>query len=382
VPVVVSSTTDEILVADATGNPGRVVEADVPLAAVAVCLQAGQEIVVTRPRDWPPERGALPCSLQGLLPSPWSLVAKALHNGDVVQGRVVAIKDRYALVEIVPGAKGIVGLAEVDPTYVRDIADFLAIDELVPVQIVELDAAGGRAQLSVKAARIAPRALRPLPSLMPGGKPFEWPAFFARAGIALKPQRDERERRIEELEQELAAANEDRAALRRSLTELRRERRSLEDRYGELDRSASGETDALSSERAFLRAVRVAYARWIDESERQSHPLLAMRVGREFLESARVLQGVSVEKIVEVAAQVACERAHEIDGREVHPLGESGSSSRQRTRERDAAKAWRCALQVKSPSARRLHWWRIPAPEGPVIEFASVAVHDDVGIPE
>jgi len=382
VTVVVTSTTGEILVEDEDGVRGRVVEADAPLEAVAVCLREGQEIVVSRPADWQPDRGVAPCSLCGKLPSPWALVGEALRNGDVVQGRVVAIKDTYALVELVPGAKGIVRLAEVDHTYVHDIGDFLAIDELVLVQVLDLDAAGGRAQLSVKAARIAPGAPRPLPSLVPGGKPFDWPAFLERAGVAFREQRDEREERIDELEQELAAANEDRAALRRSLTDLRREYKSLEGRYDDQERNASGERDPLSDERAFLRAVRVAYARGVDEGERQERPLLAMRVGPEFLARARALQGISVEKIVEVAAQVACERAHEIDGREVHPLGESGGGSRQRVRTRDGAKAWRCALQIKSPSARRLHWWRVPGPNGATIEFASVAVHDDFGIPE
>ncbi len=381
VTVVVTSTTDEILVEDADGSRGRVVEGDIPLEAVAVCLQVGQEIAVSRPANWSSDRGLAPCSLCGKLASPWTLVGEALGNGDVVQGRVVAIKERYALVELVPGAKGIVGLAEVDHTFVHDISDFLAIDELVPVQILDLDAAGGRAQLSVKAAQIANGAPRPLPSLVPGGKPFEWPAFLERAGVAFREHRDEREERIGELEQELAGANVDRAALRRSLTELRREYKGLEGRFDDLERRTSGELDPLSDERAFLRAVRVTYARVVDEGERLERPLLAMRVGPEFLARARALQGLSVEKIVEVAVQIACERAHEIDGREVHPLGESAGGSRQRTRARDGAKAWRCALQIKTPSARRLHWWRIPGPEGATIEFASVAVHDDFDIP-
>jgi len=382
VTVVVTSAADEILIEDADGARGRVVDADIPLEAVAVCLRVGQEITVSRAAGWSSDRGPAPCSLCGKLPSPWSLVGEALRNGDVVQGRVVAIKDRYALVELLPGAKGIVGLAEVDHTYVRDIGDFLAIDELILVQILDLDAAVGRAQLSVKAARIANGAPGPLPSLVPGGKPFDWPAFLERAGVAFREQRDEREERIDQLEQELTAANEDRAALRRSLTDLRREYKSLEGRFDDLERRASVELDPLSDERAFLRAVRAAYARRVGEGERLGRPLLAMRVGSEFLASARGLQGISVEKIVEVAVQVACERAHEVDGREVHPLGESTGGSRQRTRGRDGAKAWRCALQIKSPSARRLHWWRIPGTGGATIEFASVAVHDDFGIPE
>ena len=91
----------------------------------------------------------------------------------------------------------------------------------------------------------------------------------------------------------------------------------------DVERSASGELDRLSNERAFVRAVRVAYARGVDEGGRQERPLLAMRVGPEFPARGRTLQGISVEKLVEVAARIAGERAHEIGGRGVHPLGAS-----------------------------------------------------------
>jgi hypothetical protein len=109
-----------------------------------------------------------------------------------------------------------------------------------------------------------------------------------------------------------------------------------------------------------------------------------MRVGRSFLDSLRALDGISVEKVVEVCAQVASLRAHEIPGREVHPLrsGEAGAPTR--VRKRDGAKAWRCSLQDGTASARRLHWWDVPGGEGRgrTIEFASVGIHDDTGIPE
>ena len=48
----------------------------------------------------------------------------------------------------------------------------------------------------------------------------------------------------------------------------------------------------------------------------------------------------------------------------------------------DGAQAWRCALQVNSPSARRLHWWVVPGDSGATIEFANVDVHDAYGIPD
>jgi hypothetical protein len=40
------------------------------------------------------------------------------------------------------------------------------------------------------------------------------------------------------------------------------------------------------------------------------------------------------------------------------------------------------ALQVDTPSARRLHWWVVPGHGGATVEFASVDVHDAFGIPD
>ena len=91
---------------------------------------------------------------------------------------------------------------------------------------------------------------------------------------------------------------------------------------------------------------------------------------------AAILSGLSCL----ACAQVACNRAHEIQGRFVHELTE-GVAGRSTVRQSDGAKAWRCALQVGSPSARRLHWWSIPQKDGVTIEFASVAVHDEFSIP-
>lgn len=165
------------------------------------------------------------------------------------------------------------------------------------------------------------------------------------------------------------------------MSKLRGELRSLQDRYDALERKSTLDLDPLANERAFLRAVRIAYARDVEGEDRFEFPLQRMRVGREFLDHVRALEGVGADKIVEVAAQVACGKAHTIDGREVHPLRE-GQASRQCVRARDGAKAWRCALQVRTPSARRLHWWLVPGPDGATVEFASVGVHDEVDIPE
>jgi hypothetical protein len=199
----------------------------------------------------------------------------------------------------------------------------------------------------------------------------------------------EQTERLEALEQELKAAHEARAGLVSQIRELRereqaqkREARAAEDRTAALQKKYAGEDDPLESERAFLLGVRLWYARNFDEDARARNPLQRMRLHPRFLASVRELEGVDVEKVLEVCGQVAADVARTITAREVHPLRAGAGGSGATTRARDGARAWRCALQVKTPSARRLHWWRVPGEYGATIEFASVGLHDDVGIPE
>jgi hypothetical protein len=99
----------------------------------------------------------------------------------------------------------------------------------------------------------------------------------------------------------------------------------------------------------------------------------------QFLESVLALRGISLARVAEVCAHVVARRAYELPGLNVHQLRTGEGGAPQRVRAREGAKAWRCALQVETPSARRLHWWVLP---GGGIELASVGVHDDLEIPE
>ena len=188
--------------------------------------------------------------------------------------------------------------------------------------------------------------------------------------------------KLAQAEQELVTATEEQKELREEVRSLRRQLRAAKDRLrGKGGAKLSG-VDPLSSETEFLLAVRVLYARMLDEGSRQEHLLQKMRVGREFLASCCALDGVEPQKVVEVCAQVAAGIAHEVKGREVHQLRTGPSGGEARVRFGDGAKAWRCALQLKRPAARRLHWWAVPGPDGQTVEFAKVGVHDDFSIPE
>ncbi|HEX6885330.1 MAG TPA: S1 RNA-binding domain-containing protein [Planctomycetota bacterium] len=319
----------------------------------------------------------------GRPPDPWERVAQEYRVGDVVPARVYRLEPTYALVELLPRAGVVVPLREIDYTWVRDPAEVLSVGERVNVKLKELDPPNRRGLASIREAHGA--AVRQGLALRPGERPY-LDAETAEESLLHLRRELERERETRRrLERELQEALDDRRRLAQQGEDLkqgaaaaRKELRSVEDRLAAAERLV-GELDPLASEPAFLAAVRVEHARRFDEADRARYPLGRMRVGHEFMASLRQLEGLESDKVVEVCAQVASGRAHEIPGRAVHELTE-GVGGRAILRAADGARAWRCALQIGSPSARRLHWWSLPERGG--VEFASVAVHDAYTIPE
>ncbi|WP_217922211.1 hypothetical protein [Miltoncostaea oceani] len=198
---------------------------------------------------------------------------------------------------------------------------------------------------------------------------------------------------IEDLERSLRAVTNDREAALVDLVELEAELSqrdaevkrlewdvlSLKERLrgaglAEIDTEVGAEPAA-----AFLDEIRDVHAMWLVD-DRTRFPLQPMRLHPEFLQALDRLEGIARPKVIEVCAQVASGRAKEIPGRDLHQLRVSrGAGAPQRVRSLDGAKAWRCALQRETPSARRLHWWVLA--DG-TIEFAHVGVHDDERCPE
>jgi hypothetical protein len=393
------------------GRTGLIVDADLPLDLIAGCLVAGMELEAQLVRTLEDGGGAY--SLAGLLPNAWERLVDDVRPGDVLVGRVQNVVEAKGLVfvDVLPGAVGICPARELDLAPVGDIGEHVRIGELLPFEIVAIDAEGMGLQLSRRRAFGA--APRPSPSLAPGGRPFVWdvsmpmfeslrrkardgggatrvrvlerPASSAAAG---EPDRQDLDEQVTALTDELAAARADRADLVDQIRELRvqvqqqkKDLRAAADRYDGLARKTAGELDPLASERAFLLAIRLCHARMFEEHDRLAYPLRKMRVGGSFLRSVRELDGVAVDKVVEVCTQVASGIAHTLPAREVHQLREGSRGSGARTRQSDEAKAWRCSLQDQTSSARRLHWWSSGAGGG-VIEFASVSVHDEYSIPE
>jgi len=86
------------------------------------------------------------------------------------------------------------------------------------------------------------------------------------------------------------------------------------------------------------------------------------------------------KKIVKACADVVIGSDGLLKRRDNHRLRAGpGGEENDRKRSSDNATAFRCSIEQKSSSARRLHYWQM---DGGAIEFASVGVHDDMNIPE
>ncbi|MEX2621617.1 MAG: S1 RNA-binding domain-containing protein [Egibacteraceae bacterium] len=344
-------------------------------------LRVGQAV---RARVLRVERDGPVVTLKTGSPSPWRQFVIEYAEGDVVRGRVDAVRGDIALVEVAPGVRGRLDRAQM----AADTA--LAPGQVIAVRIVSFDQGG--AGLALSMASVGPTE-RPRPGLvvLPDG-----PVFLG-AGEGeetrdLRASLDAANARLaaleadcQQLQGELDAVCQDRQrafealrATRAQAHELRKQVRGERERRRQLQ-ARLGLAVEVSDAEEFVEAVRAAYQRLYPAADRQRYPLSRMRVGAQLLDRLDELDAVPADKVVEVCAHVAAGRHWEIAGLQVHQLRDTVRGS-VRVRASDGAQAWRCALQLNRPSARRLHWWEIPGTPR-AVEFASVGVHDDVDIP-
>ena len=121
--------------------------------------------------------------------------------------------------------------------------------------------------------------------------------------------------------------------------------------------------------------VDVEYANRIPAAEKAIRPRHELRLGPDFLASLNDVEGVDRRKVVAVTVEVITDLVVELDSRELHPLRQGkGAAEQDVVRPRDGARCMRVALQRKTPSARRLHYWKV----GEAIELSRVVKHDDM----
>jgi hypothetical protein len=141
--------------------------------------------------------------------------------------------------------------------------------------------------------------------------------------------------------------------------------------------SNRGSTDSAlfwDPEEQFRYDVYLAWARRIPAAEKRDRLLHDYTLGEEFLPSLAGLDGIDRTKIVDVVVEVLTGLAETLEGRDMHVLRTAPSGGAPARVREDGATCWRVALQVKTPQARRLHFWRLKNGD---VELSRVALHDD-----
>jgi hypothetical protein len=318
-------------------------------------------------------------------------------SGDTILVRVASIDVESCDVELLPGVRTSIPAQDITDAIQVDLHSLMTVGETVSALVVER---GGDAEwlLSVTEAAEAADAVA-APAVLAGGPPW----LSASTGVteAARVVLDEPAELVaseplagtvsagnEEVLQGLQLENRQLAArvvtlegtvrhLEQNLAQARTLRRESDKR-----RSRTARQSQESDGRQFLddRAqldfdLYVAWVHTTVAAEKEQRPLARYSYGPDFFTTLHSVEGVSRSKVVEVMVQVLTGRHTELASRELHQLRTgSGGDDPPVTRE-GGETCWRVALQTKTPSARRLHYW---ACNDGSIEFSSVRLHDDI----
>ena len=123
-------------------------------------LKIGQKINV-KILSMNEEKGKISLGLKQNTPEPWSVINENYQVGQVVEGKVVQIKEYGAFVELEPGLDGLLHISEIAHKRVTNIADEISIGQMVNAKILEIDEEKRRISLSIKETLDAPEAEAP-----------------------------------------------------------------------------------------------------------------------------------------------------------------------------------------------------------------------------
>jgi len=102
------------------------------------------------------EKGKISLGLKQNQPEPWSVIDDNYQIGQVIEGKVVQIKEYGAFVELEPGLDGLVHISEVAHKRVGNIAEELEVGQEVTAKILEIDKDRKRISLSIRETVEAP----------------------------------------------------------------------------------------------------------------------------------------------------------------------------------------------------------------------------------
>ncbi len=112
-------------------------------------LSIGQKINV-KVLSMNAEKGKISLGLKQTTPEPWSVIDEKYEVGQVIEGKVVQIKEYGAFVELEPGLDGLVHISEVAHKRVGNINDELEVGQKVTAKILEIDKDRKRISLSIR----------------------------------------------------------------------------------------------------------------------------------------------------------------------------------------------------------------------------------------
>ncbi|MCQ2545368.1 MAG: bifunctional 4-hydroxy-3-methylbut-2-enyl diphosphate reductase/30S ribosomal protein S1 [Clostridia bacterium] len=96
------------------------------------------------------EKEKISLGLKQNTPEPWSIIDEKYEVGQVIEGKVVQIKEYGAFVELEPGLDGLVHISEVAHKRVENIGNELEVGQTVQVKILEIDKDRKRISLSIR----------------------------------------------------------------------------------------------------------------------------------------------------------------------------------------------------------------------------------------
>jgi small subunit ribosomal protein S1 len=121
-----------------------------PVKDVGEVVRLGQQVQVKVLRI-DRETRKITLGLKQLQASPWETLEQRLPIGSNVTGRVTKLMDFGAFVELEPGIEGLVHISELAHQRVRRVRDVVQEGQMLPVQILKIDAEQRRIALSHKA---------------------------------------------------------------------------------------------------------------------------------------------------------------------------------------------------------------------------------------
>lgn len=71
-------------------------------------------------------------------------------EGDIVTGKVTGIENYGIFISIDDNLSGLIHISEISSSYVRNISDYVEIDEVIKARVIESDDVSGHLRLSIK----------------------------------------------------------------------------------------------------------------------------------------------------------------------------------------------------------------------------------------